>query len=154
VSNLVLKIEKKIKADPTRLFRAWLTAEDFPKWFLSGEAIGLGSVHIDPRPGGRFQIDMTLDGKTLPHEGEYLVVEEPKKLVFTWKSHATNNQETLVTITFDALPAITVEGPTGRIEKPETLVTLTHEQLTSDIEINMHRHGWTSILSGLENWQG
>lgn len=150
----VLKIEKKINAEPTRLFRAWLKAEEFSHWFLSGDPVELGSVSIDPRPGGRFHIDMLLDGKVLPHVGEYLVIEEPTKLVFTWRSHATGERDTLVTVTFTALPAVTDKNAKGTIQKPQTLVTLVHERLANDVETKMHQHGWTSILSGLERWQG
>ncbi|MDV6234789.1 SRPBCC domain-containing protein [Leptospira ellisii] len=48
-----------------------MNPEEFSNWFLSGEGVGIESVSIDPRPGGRFRIDMSLDGNILPHEGEY-----------------------------------------------------------------------------------
>ncbi|TGN09686.1 SRPBCC family protein [Leptospira ilyithenensis] len=148
----VLRVEKKINAEPARLFRAWLKAEDFSRWFLSGDLIGIESTNIDPRPGGRFQINMLLDGKIFPHEGEYITIEEPTKLVFTWRSHATGGRDTLVTVTFTALPAVTGKSSAGAVNKPQTLVTLVHERLANDIEIKMHHHGWASILEGLENW--
>ncbi|XDD53102.1 SRPBCC domain-containing protein [Leptospira sp. WS4.C2] len=150
MSQQVLKVEKKINADPTRLFQAWLNAEDFSRWFLSGEMIGIDSVTMDPRPGGKFLINMTLDGKILPHEGEYITIEEPHKLVFTWRSHATENRDTLVTVTFTDL---TNPGRSkGLKEKPQTLVTLIHEELLNDIQIKMHNQGWTSILESLIHW--
>lgn len=150
MSQQVLKVEKKINADPTRLFQAWLNAEDFSRWFLSGEMIGIDSVTMDPRPGGKFLINMTLDGKILPHEGEYITIEEPHKLVFTWRSHATENRDTLVTVTFTDL---TNPGRSkGLKEKPQTLVTLIHEELLNDIQIKMHNQGWTSILGSLNHW--
>lgn len=150
MSQKVLKVEKKINADPTRLFQAWLNAEDFSRWFLSGEMIGIDSVTMDPRPGGKFLINMTLDGKILPHEGEYITIEEPHKLVFTWRSHATENRDTLVTVTFTDL---TNPGRSkGLKEKPQTLVTLIHEELLNDIQIKMHNQGWTSILESLIHW--
>ncbi|TGL83071.1 SRPBCC family protein [Leptospira yasudae] len=148
----VLKIEKKISAEPIRLFRAWLQEKEFSSWFLSGDEIGIESVTIDPRPGGKFRIDMTLDGKVLPHEGEYITIDEPTKLVFTWRSHATGHRETLVTVTFTALPSVTITGPNGVKNKPQTLVTLTHERLADRKEIEMHHGGWTSILNSLELW--
>ncbi|MBM9576070.1 SRPBCC domain-containing protein [Leptospira sp. 201903070] len=147
----VLKIEKKINADRTRLFRAWLDAENFTRWFLSGDPI-VESVTIDPRPGGKFRIDMALNGTNLPHEGEYKTIEEPNKLVFTWRSHATGGRDTLVTITFTALPETTVEGPNGVLQKPQTLVTLIHERLANEAEIKSHTYGWTHILDAYSEW--
>ncbi|WP_411824599.1 SRPBCC family protein [Leptospira sp. 'Mane'] len=152
MTTQVLKIEKKINADPTRLFRAWLKAEDFSRWFLSGDLIGIESATIDPRPGGRFQINMTLDGKILPHVGEYIVIDEPTKLVFTWRSHATDDRDTLVTVTFDELTEVNGGVSVGGIRKPQTLVTLIHERLPSELAIQMHHGGWTGILNGLAEW--
>jgi len=151
MTTQVLKIEKRINADATRLFRAWLKADEFSRWFLSGAPIA-ETVHIDPRPGGRFRIDMVLNGKILPHEGEYQTIEEPTKLVFTWRSHATGGRDTLVTVTFTALSP-EIRESSGN-QKSSTLVTLIHERLASEAEIKSHNGGWTNILNGLENWLG
>ncbi|TGK08970.1 SRPBCC domain-containing protein [Leptospira fletcheri] len=150
----VLKVEKKINAEPARLFRAWLKPDELARWFLccNEMGVGIGSVSMDPRPGGKFQIDMTLDGKVLPHTGEYKVIEEPTRLVFTWRSHMTGDQDTLVTVTFAALPEITVESEGKTIRKPQTLVTLTHELLPTKELIEAHHRGWTNIIDGLEHW--
>ncbi|TGK30997.1 SRPBCC domain-containing protein [Leptospira gomenensis] len=150
MSPNVLKVEKKINADPLRLFRAWLNPEDFSNWFLSGEGVGIESVSLDPRPGGKFRIDMSLDGKILPHEGEYLVIEEPTKLVFTWKSHMTEHKETLVTVTFTSLPS-SPNGNSAKNKGPQTLITLIHERLEGESRIKAHEYGWTSILEGLND---
>lgn len=146
----ILKVEKRISADPLRIFQAWLNVEDFALWFLSGEGIGIESVTMDPRPGGKFLINMTLDGKIFPHQGEYITIDSPHKLVFTWRSHATENQDTLVTVTFTKISDVIIEN--GLKQKPQTLVTLIHEQLINDIQIKMHNHGWTSILESLSQW--
>ena len=136
----VLKIEKNIKAQPGRLFKAWLKAEDFSRWFLPGTPVSLGAVAIDARPGGRFRIDMLVDGIVRPHEGEYQIIDEPKKLVFTWRSFMTQDRDTLVTVLF------TAEGDGTRI-------TLIHEQLPDDQAIiQAHTEGWSSILAGLAAW--
>lgn len=136
----VLKIEKKINASPARLFRAWLKADDFSRWFLPGTLVSLGAVTIDARPGGHFRIDMLVDGIVRPHEGEYQVIEEPKKLVFTWRSFMTEQRDTLVTVLFAA-------------DGDGTRITLIHEQLPGDQAIRQaHNEGWTSILTGLAAW--
>ncbi|EIE01220.1 SRPBCC family protein [Leptospira licerasiae] len=145
----VVKIEKRINAEPIRLFRAWLKAEEFSSWFLPGNSIGIESAVLDPRPGGKFKINMLHEGKVLPHEGEYQIIEEPKKLVFTWRSHATGGLDTLVTVTFDLLE----EGSSNSNKKPQTLITLTHERLIGEEGATSHKAGWTHILDSLEKWQ-
>ncbi|TGL87382.1 SRPBCC domain-containing protein [Leptospira congkakensis] len=151
MNQKILKVERRINADPTKVFQAWLNVEDFAQWFLSGEGIGIESVTMDPRPGGKFLINMSLDGKILPHEGEYIVIEKPHKLVFTWRSHATENRDTLVTVTFKELRDLN-EKNSKENQKFNTLVTLIHEELISDIQIKMHNHGWTNILDSLSGW--
>ena len=66
----VLKVEKKINASPERLFRAWLNGRDFARWFLADDRLHLGEVRLDPRPGGKFRID--IDVKRLDHFGQQL----------------------------------------------------------------------------------
>lgn len=132
----IVKIEKRIKADRKRLFKAWLDPSDFSRWFLPGEKVGIGNVALDPRPGGYFKIDMMINGQVRPHEGSYVEITEPSKLVFTWKSWKTGGRDTLVTITF---------VPEGE----STLITLIHEQLPDAEACESHTHGWTGILSGL-----
>jgi len=133
----ILKVEKSINASPERLFRAWLTAKDFARWFLPGEMVNLGEVAIDPRPGGKFRIDMIVDGTLRPHEGEYQVIDAAKKLVFTWRSFMTEGRDSLVTVDFVA-------------EGQGTRITLQHERLPNAEKLQAHREGWSSILNGLE----
>ncbi|TGM74254.1 SRPBCC domain-containing protein [Leptospira mtsangambouensis] len=150
----VLRVEKRINAEPSKLFRAWLNPEDFSRWFISGEGIGIESVTLDARPGGKFLINMSLDGKILPHEGEYITIEEPTKLVFTWRSQATENRDTLVTITFQEIFDDLGKTTNDSRQKPKTLITLIQEELVTDIQVKMHEHGWTCILEGLDSWMG
>ena len=133
----VLKVEKKINASPERLFRAWLNGRDFARWFLADDRLHLGEVRLDPRPGGKFRIDMIVEGQLRPHEGEYKIVDEPRKLVFTWRSFMTQDRDTLVTVQFAA-------------EDNGTRITMIHEQIPGEMEFNAHRDGWAGILSGLE----
>ena len=142
---IYIKVEKKIKADRTRLFKAWINTENFARWFLSGEGVGIESVDMDTRVGGSFHINMILKGKILPHQGEYKVIDEPSKLVFTWRSDATNGRDTLVTVTFKTISE-------NSSKESFTLITLVHERLISDLECEMHRGGWTSILDAMSSW--
>lgn len=135
----ILKVEKKINASPERLFRAWLTGKDFARWFLANDELRLGEVRLDPKPGGKFRIDMIVEGKLRPHEGEYKIVDAPKKLVFTWRSFMTQDRDTLVTVLFAA-------------EDTGTRITIIHEQIPGEMEFNAHRDGWAGILAGLETF--
>ncbi len=148
----VVRIEKRINADRTRLFRAWLDVRDFARWFIAGDTVSIESVQIDPRVGGAFRIDMLVNGEIIPHAGEYRVIDEPSRLVFTWRSPKTDDRETLVTVTFDAVAL--ANAPDDAAGTPATLITLVHERLAGETERTNHTHGWTSILEGLSRFVG
>lgn len=141
----IVRIEKKIKADRQRLFRAWLEPSDFARWFIAGAQVGIGQVEMDASVGGAFRIDMIVDGVVRPHEGEFREIDEPSRLVFTWRSHATQQRETLVTITFET---INPDESSGSL----TLLTLVHQQLESERQASAHTGGWTSIIDHLERF--
>ncbi len=92
------------------------------------------TVTVDPRVGGGFRIVMEgrTGGGNFEHRGEYLAIVPPSLLSFTWFSHATDHQPTVVTIEFH-------ERGTG------TELVLTHRHLAPKA-VEAHRGGWTDIV--------
>ena len=74
--------------------------------------------------------------RQVEHTGEYLAIEPPSRLSFTWVSKHTDHRPTVVTIEFH-------ERGTG------TELVLTHRGLPPQ-EIEAHRGGWTDIMRLLE----
>ena len=103
-----------------------------PEWILDG-----GSAKLDLRVGGAYHLDMHYKGKSYPHHGEYLEIDPPKRLVFTWVSEGTQWQPSIVTVEL--------------IERgEETECVLTHEGLIDAKNAEDHRGGWEEILSWLD----
>jgi uncharacterized protein YndB with AHSA1/START domain len=96
------------------------------------------TVAVDPRVGGGFRIVMQgrPQGGDHEHRGEYLVIEPPSLLSFTWISRSTDDKPTVVTIEFH-------ERGTG------TELVLTHRRLPPKA-VEGHRKGWTDILRLLD----
>jgi uncharacterized protein YndB with AHSA1/START domain len=95
------------------------------------------TVIVDPRVGRGFRILM--EGPThgaVEHRGEYLAIEPPSLLSFTWISEKTDHQPTVVTIEFH-------ERGTG------TELVLTHRRLPA-AAVEAHRQGWTDIVRLLD----
>ena len=122
-----------------RVFDAWLDAKRLAQFMHPGNN-GRSTVETDARVGGKFRIVMH-HAKTPPegvlHTGEYLLIERPSRLVFTWLSIPTENRATTVTVEFE-------ERPGG------TEVVLTHVGLPST-QVEGHRRGWGEILGLLES---
>jgi len=133
----VLVVRREMAVPRERVFEAWLDSESLAHWMRPGNFTH-STVTVDPRVGGGFRIVMEgrTDGGDYEHRGEYLAIEPPSLLSFTWISHATDYKPTVVTIEFH-------ERGTG------TELVLTHRRLAPKA-IEAHRGGWTDALRLLE----
>ncbi len=125
-------VRRLVPATRAEVYELWTDAERMPEWILDG-----GSATLDVRPGGKFHLDMHYEGKSYPHDGEYLELRPPEKLVFTWLSQSTNWKPSIVTVEL-----FEREG--------QTEVVLTHEGLPDMKSAKDHEGGWTEILGWLD----
>jgi len=134
-SGETLVVRRFIPALRERVFAAWLDPSSLAQWMRPGGMTD-ANVEIDPRVGGKFRIVMIEGAKRYEHTGEYLAVEPPERLEFTWLSEATDLKPTVVTVDF-------LERDAG------TELVLTHRRLPAS-QIGSHRAGWTDIAKKLE----
>jgi len=130
-----LSLKKHLPVSPEIVFDAWTTPEHMSHWLSPMTTASIPK--LDLRVGGEFQIDMHGEGKDYVHTGKYIEVDRPNKLVFSWFSDGTQQQETIVTLELE---------PDGE----GTLLTLTHERFPTEESRNNHEQGWTAILGKLE----
>jgi len=131
-----LKLVRRIKAPPRRIYAAWTQPEQMARWW-GPDGGPVVSAEADPRPGGRFRVVFrTLDGEEHDCRGEYLEVEPDRKLVFTWHWVSTPERESLVTVDL---------RPTAG----DTELTLTHAQFYDEAARDAHRQGWSGALDKL-----
>ncbi len=129
-----LVVRRRIAAARERVFAAWLDPTSLAQWMCPGD-VTHAVVEVDARVGGRFRIVMEHGRGDTEHWGEYVAIEPPSRLAFTWMSVNTDRQPTLVTVDlFD------VDGSTD--------LTLTHSQLPP-AKLEPHRTGWTDIVRKL-----
>src|SRR6476661_8401729 len=86
-------VRRVVSAPRAEVYRLWTDAARMPDWILAG-----GTATLDVRVGGKYHLDMHYEGKRYPHNGEYLEVSPPERLVFTWISASTNWQPSIVTV--------------------------------------------------------
>ena len=131
-----LVVVRRVMAIPREeVFAAWLDPVSMRRWMRPGD-VDRATVEVDPRVGGKFRIVMHHAGRDDAHWGEYLAIEPPSRLSFTWISEYTNLQPTVVTVEL-------LEKNGG------TEVVLTHRRLPLERR-EAHRGGWSSILQKLE----
>ena len=132
----VLVVRRQIAVPRERVFEAWLDSESLAHWMRPGDSTH-ATVTVDPRVGGGFRIVM--EGSShgcVEHTGEYIAIEPPSRLSFSWISKHTDQRPTVVTIEF-------FERGGG------TELVLTHRGLPPR-EVEGHRRGWTDIMRLLE----
>jgi len=136
-SGEVLVLRRVLPVERERVFAAWLDPASLATWMRPGESTD-AIVEVDPRVGGRFRILMQQEqgGCGYEHQGEYLAIEPPSLLSFTWISAATDLRPTVVTVELH--------------ERDEgTELVLTHRRLPRE-RVDAHRQGWTDIVRLLE----
>jgi uncharacterized protein YndB with AHSA1/START domain len=139
-SGAALVIRKMIAAPREKVFAAWLDPESMKYWMCPGHILS-AEAQIDPRVGGKFRILMKGENQDYDHTGEYLVLDPPSKLVFTWISKGTDDQPTRVTVElFD--------------RGGECELVLTHERFPRAEAVEEHRRGWSELIGKLANYLG
>lgn len=131
-----LVVRRTIPTARERVFDAWLDPTRLARFMRPGST-GRATAEVDPRVGGRFRIVMYHPNSKAgtEHTGEYLLIDRPQRLAFTWRSIHTDDKETTVTIDF-----IDLDGATE--------IILTHTQLPPKAA-DAHRKGWNDILAAL-----
>jgi uncharacterized protein YndB with AHSA1/START domain len=130
-----LVVRRVIPAPREEVFAAWVDPESLRHWMCPGDVL-TAEAHLDPRVGGAYRIVMKSPTREYDHTGEYLVVDPPSKLVFTWTSTGTDNRPTLVTID------LTARGDGCEL-------VLTHERFPSAETMQRHKGGWGQIVERL-----
>jgi len=125
-----------IRATPERAFDAWLDPK-LAVQFLGAGGSEVSTFENDPREGGAFRLVMSFPDRHVPHEGRYVLIDRPRRLIFTWVSAGTDERLSLVTVTFTSVP----EG---------VRVDLVHEGLPDAERAANHTYGWGTILAQLE----
>jgi uncharacterized protein YndB with AHSA1/START domain len=132
-----LQITRSFAATPERVFDAWLDPAIARRFLFATPTGELVRVEIDARVGGKFLIVRRDDGEDIEHVGEYLVIDRPRRLVFTFAVPRFSTHFTQVTIEI----AHTASGCT---------LTLTHKGVLPEWA-ERTQEGWGKILTGLDD---
>lgn len=128
-------VERLIAASVEDVFAAWEDPDSMGAWMCPAESISHASVETDFRVGGSFQIVMHGDEGEYPQRGEYLEIDPPRRLRFTWVTPWAPEDEQNTEVTVSLEPA--GEG--------KTRLRLVHELITTWYD--NHEQGWAMIVA-------
>ena len=137
---LGFELTRRFRASPERVFRAWTEPAALRGWWCPFGWIA-GDIAIDLRVGGTFCISMVRaeGGDPVAVRGQFLEVEPPVRLVFTWRWDGA----------FPEMPETTVTLALRGSEN-ETVLTLSHTNFTAPEPRQQHRTGWVIACNRLD----
>ena len=134
-------LERLVSASPDRVFGACVDAETIATWW--GPSGFTSTVEVlDTRVGGGYRIAMQPpEGDAFHLRGEFRAVEPPHRLEYTfvWEPPDPDDRETVVSLSFRAVP----EG---------TLIGLDQGPFATEGRFELHRAGWTDTLERLASF--
>jgi len=136
-----VSVTHRFGASADRVFDAWINRETIAQWMLASpvEDEEIVSISVDARVGGRFSFVVRREGVELDHLGEYLELDPPRRLVFTWGVNEDPGDTSRVTVEIESLP----DG---------CQVTLTHEMDPRWADFaERTEHGWRRILHAVDS---
>lgn len=130
-------VRRLLPASPEAVYDAWLDPGALADWMCPRPA-RCRSVESEPRVGGRLQIDIEEHGAEFRVSGQYLVLDRPSRLTFTWSCSTWPD------------PSLKSEAHVllEPRENGRTLMTIEHRLLPPEL-VDQHAHGWTAIADQL-----
>jgi uncharacterized protein YndB with AHSA1/START domain len=134
-TTATVRVKHRFTASPERVFDAWLDPAKARRFLFATPTGQMVRAEVDPRVGGQFTFTDRRDGEDVDHTGEYLEIDRPRRLVFTFTVPKYSSVVTRVTI--DIVPL-----------ESGCELTLTHEGVLKEHEEGS-KEGWSRILAGL-----
>lgn len=132
---VTVRVTRRFEASAERVFDAWLDAPRASKWLFATASGQMVRAEIHARVGGSFCFVERRDGVEVEHVGQYLEIDRPRRLVFTFSVPKFSAESTRVTIDI-------VSSGKG------CELTLTHDGVLTDYA-SRTEEGWGRILEGL-----
>jgi uncharacterized protein YndB with AHSA1/START domain len=84
--NPTARVTRHIKAAPERVFDAWLDPDLLGQWMFGPNVREEEVLHLNviPMVGGSFSFLVRRGDAEIDHVGEYLEIDRPRRIVFTW----------------------------------------------------------------------
>jgi uncharacterized protein YndB with AHSA1/START domain len=137
ISETSLRIERSFDASPQEVFNAWTNPEVLRRWWAVHPEGSTPIAEVDLREGGRYRLSMEgPDGERHTVQGEYLEVDPPRRLVYSWLWELDAGG-------LGPASTVTVEF---HDQGERTNVVLEHTGLPDAASRDRHAQGWAACM--------
>lgn len=135
-------IVREFDAPPDRVWSAWVEPDQMVHWLPDGVSTPRESIAVDLRVGGKYEYTMINEetGDRFHTGGEYIEIDEPRRLVMSWGHPADSVEES---------PRITLELERAGEGTRMTFTLLGYEGTPGD---GFVYDGWDQALTSLDRW--
>ena len=136
-SDNILEVEESFRAPKEKVFKAWTTPESLKKWFMADEGVIVKDAEVNLHVQGTYFIKVVFPGfDPTPIEGEFIKVEIPSALEYSWTTPVLNGRITKVDVVF-------LDQEQG------SKILLSHGEFENEAEMKLHLDGWVGCLGKL-----
>ena len=137
-SGHVVRIERTFTASAEDVFDAWTSPEVMRRWFHPARDWDTPEAEVDLRAGGKVRVVMRRpDGTEVEAQGEYTLIDRPRRLVMTWTFDDDPSNEQLIELSFSES-----EG--------STRVLMVNSGISTDERRDAQDWGWHGCFDELE----
>jgi uncharacterized protein YndB with AHSA1/START domain len=137
-SGHVVRIERTFAASPEDVFDAWTSPEVMRRWFHVAPDWDTPEAEVDPRVGGKVRVVMRRpDGTEVGAQGEYTLIDRPRRLVMTWTFDEDPSNEQLIELSFSESDG-------------STTVLMVNSGIATDERREDQDEGWRGCFGELE----
>ncbi|MGH1540659.1 MAG: SRPBCC family protein [Arenicella sp.] len=134
-----LSLKQIFEAPISRLFTYFTEPEFLSQWHAPSDTMTT-TAEVNLQVGGSYRIAMTdADGKTHTAIGQFIEINKPTKLVYSWAWEGNDSMDTLVTVNFKEVGE-------------QTEVELVHTGFDQAEAAQHHSQGWSGIFMQLEQF--
>lgn len=136
-----LIVRKSFDAPIEKVFAAWTDPVKLRQWWGPANVECI-IAEIDLKIGGSYRIgNKFVDGSVVWISGEFLAIEPPRELKFSWNIEPAQSNTEQVTVRFNSVGTATE-------------VVIFHEQISDVAVKKSHHQGWLGCLEGLADYLG
>jgi uncharacterized protein YndB with AHSA1/START domain len=137
VTGHVVRIERTFAASAEDVFDAWTSPEVMRRWFHCGADWETPEADVDLRVVGNVRVVMRRpDGTDAGAQGQYTLIERPRRLAMTWTFDDDPINQQLLELTFSESEGLTT-------------VLLINRAISTDARREGQDWGWRGCLDQL-----